>query len=147
MSLEHDVIKKRSLQKAYVQVHGTIEWINLNHPIIPTSVWPAKNPLRFFEIRTEVPYGVVWYTPSCSKTRPPWNCFLPFPTVSRTQLQLLNSKGNMKFCKNLQQIVEISDPAWAPYWTNYKMLKVCTNCFNNMKSYVLGALPSRPLCT
>ena len=30
----------------------------------------------------------------------------------------------MKFCKNLQQIVEISDPAWAPYWTNYKMLKV-----------------------
>eukprot|EP00558_Chaetoceros_sp_UNC1202_P007246 CAMPEP_0197249178 /NCGR_PEP_ID=MMETSP1429-20130617/45514_1 /TAXON_ID=49237 /ORGANISM="Chaetoceros sp., Strain UNC1202" /LENGTH=363 /DNA_ID=CAMNT_0042710625 /DNA_START=17 /DNA_END=1108 /DNA_ORIENTATION=+ len=29
----------------------------------------------------------------------------------------------MKFCKNLQQIVEISDPEWAPYWTNYKMLK------------------------
>mmetsp|Transcript_3498 Transcript_3498/g.6621 ORF Transcript_3498/g.6621 Transcript_3498/m.6621 type:complete len:109 (-) Transcript_3498:1607-1933(-) len=32
----------------------------------------------------------------------------------------------MKFCKNLQQIVEISDPEWAPYWTNYKMLKVRT---------------------
>jgi len=31
----------------------------------------------------------------------------------------------MKFCKNLQQIVEIADPEWAPYWTNYKMLKVC----------------------
>jgi len=29
----------------------------------------------------------------------------------------------MKFCKNLQQIVEISDPEWAPYWTNYRMLK------------------------
>jgi hypothetical protein len=30
----------------------------------------------------------------------------------------------MKFCKNLQQVVDISDPEWAPYWTNYKMLKV-----------------------
>ena len=30
----------------------------------------------------------------------------------------------MKFCKNLQKIVDISDPAWAPYWPNYKMLKV-----------------------
>eukprot|EP00542_Grammatophora_oceanica_P003486 CAMPEP_0194063804 /NCGR_PEP_ID=MMETSP0009_2-20130614/81304_1 /TAXON_ID=210454 /ORGANISM="Grammatophora oceanica, Strain CCMP 410" /LENGTH=34 /DNA_ID= /DNA_START= /DNA_END= /DNA_ORIENTATION= len=29
----------------------------------------------------------------------------------------------MKFCKNLQQVVDISDPEWAPYWTNYKMLK------------------------
>uniref|UniRef100_A0A6V2DDP1 SPX domain-containing protein n=1 Tax=Ditylum brightwellii TaxID=49249 RepID=A0A6V2DDP1_9STRA len=29
----------------------------------------------------------------------------------------------MKFCKNLQRIVDISDPEWAPYWTNYKMLK------------------------
>ena len=52
----------------------------------------------------------------------------------------------MKFCKNLQQIVEISDPAWAPYWTNYKMLKVCPNCFN-IKIYMLGALHSGPfLC-
>ena len=31
----------------------------------------------------------------------------------------------MKFCKNLQRVVDISDPEWAPYWTNYKMLKVC----------------------
>ena len=31
---------------------------------------------------------------------------------------------NMKFCKNLQRVVDISDPEWAPYWTNYKMLKV-----------------------
>jgi len=29
----------------------------------------------------------------------------------------------MKFCKNLQRVVDISDPEWAPYWTNYKMLK------------------------
>jgi hypothetical protein len=29
----------------------------------------------------------------------------------------------MKFCKNLQQVVDISDPEWAPYWTNYKMMK------------------------
>jgi len=29
----------------------------------------------------------------------------------------------MKFCKNLQRLVEISDPEWAPYWTNYRMLK------------------------
>jgi hypothetical protein len=30
----------------------------------------------------------------------------------------------MKFCKNLQHVVVLSDPEWAPYWTNYKMLKV-----------------------
>ncbi|KAG7356320.1 SPX domain containing protein [Nitzschia inconspicua] len=29
----------------------------------------------------------------------------------------------MKFCKNLQRVVDISDPEWAPFWTNYKMLK------------------------
>lgn len=29
----------------------------------------------------------------------------------------------MKFGKNLQKVVDISDPEWAPYWTNYKMLK------------------------
>jgi hypothetical protein len=29
----------------------------------------------------------------------------------------------MKFCKNLQRVVDISDPEWAPYWTNYKALK------------------------
>jgi len=31
----------------------------------------------------------------------------------------------MKFCKNLQRVVDISEPEWAPYWINYKMLKVC----------------------
>lgn len=30
----------------------------------------------------------------------------------------------MKFCKNLQKVVELSDQDWAPYWTNYKLLKV-----------------------
>mmetsp|Transcript_20102 Transcript_20102/g.43639 ORF Transcript_20102/g.43639 Transcript_20102/m.43639 type:complete len:409 (+) Transcript_20102:112-1338(+) len=29
----------------------------------------------------------------------------------------------MKFCRNLQRVIEITDPEWAPYWTNYKMLK------------------------
>ena len=29
----------------------------------------------------------------------------------------------MKFCRNLQRIIDITDPEWAPYWTNYKMLK------------------------
>jgi len=29
----------------------------------------------------------------------------------------------MKFCKNLQRVLDISDPEWAPYWPNYKMLK------------------------
>eukprot|EP00934_Nitzschia_sp_Nitz4_P001934 Nitzschia sp. Nitz4//scaffold41_size133979//63125//64664//NITZ4_003349-RA/size133979-snap-gene-0.103-mRNA-1//1//CDS//3329551476//1934//frame0 len=32
-------------------------------------------------------------------------------------------KSSMKFCKNLQRVVDISDPEWAPYWPNYKMLK------------------------
>jgi hypothetical protein len=31
----------------------------------------------------------------------------------------------MKFCKNLQRVVDISDPEWAPYWTNYKVSKKC----------------------
>ena len=30
----------------------------------------------------------------------------------------------MKFCKNLQKVADISEPEWAPYWPNYKMLKV-----------------------
>lgn len=29
----------------------------------------------------------------------------------------------MKFCRNLQRVIVITDPEWAPYWTNYKMLK------------------------
>jgi hypothetical protein len=30
----------------------------------------------------------------------------------------------MKFCKNLQKVIDMADPAWAPYWLNYKLLKV-----------------------
>jgi len=29
----------------------------------------------------------------------------------------------MKFSKNLQQVVDKSDPEWIPYWANYKMMK------------------------
>lgn len=29
----------------------------------------------------------------------------------------------MKFCKNLQKVVDLSDPEWTPFWVNYKMLK------------------------
>ena len=29
----------------------------------------------------------------------------------------------MKFCKSLQRVAAISDPSYAPYWTNYKLLK------------------------
>lgn len=34
-----------------------------------------------------------------------------------------DKKFNMKFCRNLQRVIDITDPEWAPYWTNYKMLK------------------------
>jgi hypothetical protein len=30
----------------------------------------------------------------------------------------------MKFGKELQKVIEMSDPDWAPYWPNYKVLKV-----------------------
>lgn len=29
----------------------------------------------------------------------------------------------MKFCKNLQDVIQLADPAWSPYWLNYKLLK------------------------
>lgn len=29
----------------------------------------------------------------------------------------------MKFCKNLQDVILLADPAWSPYWLNYKLLK------------------------
>lgn len=29
----------------------------------------------------------------------------------------------MKFCRNLQRVIDITDSEWAPYWTNYKLLK------------------------
>jgi hypothetical protein len=47
---------------------------------------------------------------------------LPLPV--RRSCLCRRSTLAMKFCKNLQRVVDISDPEWAPYWTNYKMLKV-----------------------
>jgi len=47
----------------------------------------------------------------------------------------------MKFCKNLQQIVDISDPEWAPYWTNYKMMK---KLIKELPSLVPSDDPQRP---
>jgi len=44
----------------------------------------------------------------------------------------------MKFCKNLQRIVDISDPAWAPYWTNYKMLKKLLKTFHSVVPFDEG---------
>ncbi|GMH67120.1 hypothetical protein TrLO_g1852 [Triparma laevis f. longispina] len=29
----------------------------------------------------------------------------------------------MKFCKNLQRMIDLSNPEWTPFWVNYKMLK------------------------
>jgi hypothetical protein len=42
----------------------------------------------------------------------------------------------MKFCRNLQRVINITDPEWAPYWTNYKMLK-------KFLKAVVGGGPSR----
>jgi hypothetical protein len=39
----------------------------------------------------------------------------------------------MKFCRNLQRVIDITDPEWAPYWTNYKMLK---KFLKNLPSFV-----------
>ena len=33
----------------------------------------------------------------------------------------------MKFCKNMMKVVELSDPEWAPFWVNYKFLKIKLN--------------------
>lgn len=38
----------------------------------------------------------------------------PYKTRGRT----------MKFGQNLLRVAEASDPAWAPFWINYKLLKV-----------------------
>ena len=51
----------------------------------------------------------------------------------------------MKFCKNLQRVVDISDPEWSPYWVNYKMLKVRTHGAKREKIRVLFRW--KPVCT
>lgn len=58
---------------------------------------------------------------------------LTWSHVSTTPLLVLSSiafsesyppSTTMKFRKNLQRVVDISNPEWAPYWINYKVLKV-----------------------
>ena len=49
----------------------------------------------------------------------------------------------MKFGKNLQKVIDVSDPEWAPYWTNYKMLKVSVaivrvSCYRVKKSILFS---------
>lgn len=47
-----------------------------------------------------------------------------FDTPHFNLLRTQQRNTTMKFCKNLQRVAGISDPEWAPYWPNYKMLKV-----------------------
>ena len=52
----------------------------------------------------------------------------------------------MKFCRNLQRVIEITDPEWAPYWTNYKMLKKFLKALvppDATESHTVGGEPSR----
>ena len=37
--------------------------------------------------------------------------------------QQKGKNNNMKFCKALHKVMEVSDPCYRPYWTNYKQLK------------------------
>lgn len=43
--------------------------------------------------------------------------------TNRKRLLIKELLGVMKFCKSLQRVASISDPSYAPYWTNYKLLK------------------------
>jgi hypothetical protein len=52
----------------------------------------------------------------------------------------------MKFCRNLQRVIDITDPEWAPYWTNYKMLKKFLKALvppDAAESHMGGGEPSR----
>ena len=52
----------------------------------------------------------------------------------------------MKFCRNLQRVIDITDPEWAPYWTNYKMLKKFLKALvppDAAESHMIGGEPSR----
>lgn len=44
--------------------------------------------------------------------------------------------STMKFCKNLQRIVEISDPAYSPFFVNYRMLSKSTISFLSWSSFL-----------
>jgi len=45
------------------------------------------------------------------------------PSDANQKKQQNIQQQTMKFCKNLQRVVEISDPTYSPFWVNYKMLK------------------------
>jgi hypothetical protein len=53
--------------------------------------------------------------------------YLPTPTP-HTQKQFFYftvfNETKMKFCENMQMVVQLSDPEWAPFWVDYGMLKV-----------------------
>ncbi|KAL3791575.1 hypothetical protein ACHAW5_000878 [Stephanodiscus triporus] len=52
----------------------------------------------------------------------------------------------MKFCRNLQRVIDITDPEWAPYWTNYKMLKKFLKALvppDAAESHMVGGEPPR----
>jgi SPX domain len=51
----------------------------------------------------------------------------------------------MKFCKSLRQIVETSDPEWAPYCTNYKLLKKLIKELPTTGSAVVPPTSSAPV--
>jgi hypothetical protein len=38
----------------------------------------------------------------------------------------------MKFCENMQMVVHLSDPEWAPFWVDYVMLKVSLQLISNV---------------
>lgn len=57
-----------------------------------------------------------------------FHCYVRSPHATA----YLFTTNTMKFCKNLQRVVDISDPEWAPYWTNYKMLKVRRPSFRSV---------------
>jgi len=48
----------------------------------------------------------------------------PFKSTSNQRHEPSISFATMKFCKNLQQVADLSNPEWSPYWTDYKKLKV-----------------------
>jgi hypothetical protein len=58
----------------------------------------------------------------------------------------------MKFGKQLARVVDSSDPEWAPYWINYKLLKkklkeLPRGCFpakNNQPVAIVGDAGSQP---
>jgi hypothetical protein len=48
----------------------------------------------------------------------------------------------MKFCKSLQRIAATSDPSYAPYWTNYKLLKKLIKAISGHAAAAAAAVSS-----